>query len=240
MTVPYPEDPQQGPYGYGYGYGGPPPPPYYPAPQRKSRTGLWISLGVVALIAVLAVVLTTVFFVTRKPVITELTAAMLIPESEFPSLPDAEFTEEPIEEDPELDEFEVDPVECLYMVQYPRTTQATSRSLDNDDDGFIVRLRINKEWPDLKAVLSECDSRQITFAEQGGTVRALDWPNLPDWAVAVELEVEDDESIGFVYASGYYRGVQIDTQHFGDEHSKSDRDEVVRMFNAQVDRLSEV
>jgi len=244
VTVPYPEYPPPGPqhppaqgFPVGYGYG-PPPSPYHQAPQRKSRTGLWIGLAVVVVLAVLSVVATTVFLLTRKRDITDLTAAMLLPESDFPSLADAEFVGEPIAADAEFDfdPSEVEPAECFYMVEYPHAKQATSKSVTNDDEGFTVKLRINDdESPDLKKILAECDSRTITFADMEGTVRAMNFPQLPDWAVAIAV---DTDEVQFVYASGYYRGVQVDAEHFGPTHTKSDLDELVRMFNAQVDRLS--
>lgn len=213
-------------------------PPYHQAPQRKSRTGLWIGLAAFVVLAIVAIAATTVFLLTRKRDITELTATMLIPESEFPSLEAAEFVEEPIAADDEydFDPADVDPAECFYMVEYAHATQATSRSVTNADEGFTVKLRINEEWPDLKKILSQCDSRAIEFADLEGTVRAVDVPRLPDWAVAVALDTDEDQ---FVYVSGYYRGVQVDAEYFGRQHTKSDLDELVRMFNAQVDRLSE-
>jgi hypothetical protein len=230
VTVPYPEYP---PPGYG-----PPMPPYYPAPQRKSRTGLWIGLAAVVVLAIVAITVTTVFLLTRKRDITELTASMLLPESDFPSLEAAEFVDEPVAEDDEydFDPADVDPAECFYVVEYPHATQATSKSVTNDDGGFTVKLRINDEWPDLKKIVAECDARAIEFADLEGTVRAVDHPELPDWAVAVALDTDEDQ---FVYVSGYYRGVQVDAEYFGRRYTKSDLGELVRMFNLQVDRLSE-
>jgi len=159
-------------------------PPYHQAPQRKSRTGLWIGLAVVVVLAIVAVTVTTVFLLTRKQDITELTASMLLPESDFPALEAGEFVDEPIAEDDEydFDRAAVDPAECAR------------------------------------------------------TVRAVDHPELPDWAVAVAMDTDEDQ---FVYVSGYYRGVQVDAEYFGRQHTKSDLDELVRMFNAQVDRPSE-
>jgi hypothetical protein len=193
---------------------------------------------VVVVLTVVSVVATTVFLLTRKRDITDLTVAMLLPESDFPSLADAEFVGEPIAADAEfdVDPSDVDPAECFYMVEYPHAKQTTSKSVTNDDEGFTVKLRINDDdWPDLKEILAECDSRTVTFADMAGTVRAMNLPELPDWAVAIAV---DTDEVRFAYASGYYRGVQVDAEHFGSKHTKSDLDELVRMFNAQVDRLS--
>lgn len=246
MTVPYPEQPPPGqppPPGYGWGGQPPPPPPYYPAPQHKSRRGLWLALGAVALVALAVIATTVVLFLTREsgtePDITALTTSMLIDESEFGNVAQGEFSSDGPNDDPEWEKLDVDPSECEYMVQYPRASEQVRGERSNPDgEGFIVTLRINTEWPDLKALLAECDSKQVTYEEIEGTVHALDLSDLPDWAVAVEVESEDLGGGGFSYVVGYYRGIQIDVEHFGATTSKSDRADLVRMFNAQVERLS--
>lgn len=265
MTVPYPEDPPPGPppppgyspgvyYPGGPAYGGPPsyppvpPPPFPPPSPPPSRRALWIVLGVVAVVAVVAIAVTTVVFVTRGsdvapeagPDITELKSSMLIKEADFASVSGGEFATDGPEDDPEWEKIDVDPSECEYMVQYPPASQQVRGELSNPDGaGYIVTLRINSEWPDLAEILVACDSRVLTYNDMEGTVRAVDVPDLPDWAIAVEVEGDDLEGGGFAYVTGYYRGVQIDAEHFGERHRQSHMVELVKMFNAQVDRLAD-
>ena len=251
MTTPYGGSPQYDPqhdprfvHGYPGAQGGvpggwpaqPPQQPYYPVPQKKSRTGLWIGLAV-AVLVVAGAVTAGAIWLTRDTDITDLTAAMVLPESEFPEVPDGEFIRDPVEDDPEWDPVDVDPAKCFAIVQYPRATQAVRSSVtDPDGAGYMVTLRIDEKRTDLAAVLAECESEKVEYADMTATIRGLDVPDLPDWAIGVEVDTGDD--IGFRYVSGYYRGVLVDVEHFGSIDGP-DTDELARLFNAQVARLAD-
>lgn len=246
MTTPYGGPPQYDPQ-FGGAHGYPPPPaqgypaapqqPYYQQPPRpKSRTGLWIGLGVGVLVFAVAVA-GGVIWLTRETDITDLTSSMVLPESEFPDVPDGEFVKDPVENDPEWDPADVKPAKCFAVVQYPRATQAVRSSVtDPDGSGYMVTLRIDEKRTDLPAVLAECESEEIEYADLTATVSSLDVPDLPDWAVAVVVDTGD--GLGFSYVSGYYRGVLVDVEHFG-EAGDADVDELGRLFNAQVERLAD-
>jgi flagellar basal body-associated protein FliL len=216
----------------------PPPPSYYPVPQPKSHRSLWIALAVAVCVVVAAATVAAVYLFTRKPDITALTESMLIPESAFPSLPDGEFSREAVSDSDDEAAADVTPVECEFMANYPSADQITRAQVSSADDTFVMTLRINREWPDLRAVLDDCDGRSIEYGGTKATVASVDAPDLPDWAIGVELKDENPDAGSFLYFSGYHRGLQIEALHSG-RQSPSDVATLVEMLNAQVDRLAD-
>lgn len=239
--VPPQQDPQSGP-GQGdnqpAGYPAPPPQGYYPPPlPRKSRTGLWVSL-VVALFVVVAVsVGSAAYLFTRKPDITALTSSMVLPESEFPETTGSLYTRDPLENDAEWKPAKVDPAMCWPLISLPRPTQKVgASSLDADGSGYSVTLQLDETQPDMTAALAECDGLKIDHDGILRTVRGARVNGIPDWAAAARIE--QDDNFGFTFVSGYYRGVLVDITHYGTP-GDADADELARMFNSQVERLSE-
>ena len=216
----------------------------------NSRKWTWMGIAAVAVVAVLAVVGVNVWpRATPKPDITQLTADDTVPQSALPSLPGATFTVHPVGPPTDVSP-SATPAECAVFMWGTPYKQGTGASLTKKsatdsvvEYGYSSWLMIDETTPDLKAALHTCDGRDLHdgVVENPYTLHALKLPGVPGWAVAYDLVIDHDY-VWRTYIEGFFRGVDVSVgdSGFPQDGMSSDTTAMVKTFNAQVARLSQL
>jgi hypothetical protein len=204
---------------------------------------------------------------SRKADITHLTRDLLVDKSAFPDYTDARRSSgvgSNAGKASALADLSIEPQECADLYGYTKSATQTAYAAVSKVDrsgprSLEVNLAITPDRLNLKEYLKNCQSFTASLKLAGRTVtfkaglEPLDVSGVPPWAIATVMKSSGKPfrgipltiSLTTATISGYYRGVLVvagynQLGHRGKKSASIDADDandLVRLFNAQVQKL---
>lgn len=170
--------------------------------------------------------------------ITQLTDAMLVDQSAFPSIEGAAWYGPYLKDHPSYGNYPIDPPQCWALYFGPKAIRTVEGGLTIGSDPAVglysVTIAVPGERPDLKSVVAGCGHYTVGGANETVSGRSL--TGLPDWATA--FEQSEEQQPGGVAVMGFYRGIFVSIVAGSDRaRSSEDQAALVKAFTAQVAKL---
>ncbi|ODR05071.1 hypothetical protein BHQ15_16275 [Mycolicibacillus koreensis] len=188
----------------------------------------------------------------EEPPITTLSTSLLVDRSAFPDLgPDAEWSSsQPEPSDASGDSsVSVTPSECKdFLNDHSYTSDVHARlGVSQTPEEVLVSLQLGSKKLDVADYVDKCARATATSDDRTMTVaiHPLDLTGLPSWATGYSVDIRAENARNTMDASarvitGYYRAVKVEVESnsLGSGPSSVADDDLVDLFNAQVDKLA--
>lgn len=171
--------------------------------------------------------------------LNDLSNAMLLQESDYPSVPGGYFETVSVHEQPAAGPSSR---ECAATSLIREGGQTAASILTGDRIAYTVELFYTGSTPDVHQWANKClPYDDHSEARHGGdTMKAADLPGLPTSAVGIEASIFDDAQRMYL-AWGVVRGILVRARGGGapaDVQGSDVASDVVKLFNRQADLLN--